>query len=309
MGRKEEFDAGINNLFQGADVAANGDVAGEIATDEDIVQDVGEQSEQTPEEALASVSTQDGEEGTADEKETVTAEAEQNQEETAAGGVEAATGEVEQDQEETAAGGVEAATGEVEQDQEETAVGDAEAATGEVEQDQEETAVGDAEAATGEVEQDQEEAATQENTAVEIDEHQWVVFALGDEEYALGISAVDSVVRLQPITAVPGAPAFVEGVTNLRGTVLPVVDLHKRFGLPPKEMTKEARIVVAEAGGNKVGMIVDAVLAVHLVSPETVEPPSPLVATVDSTYITGIAKVEDERLIILLDLDRVLAHI
>jgi purine-binding chemotaxis protein CheW len=139
-------------------------------------------------------------------------------------------------------------------------------------------------------------------------EEQWVVFALADERYGLSISVVDSIIRLQPITAVPGAPPFVEGVTNLRGTVLPVVDLHKRFDLLMQEATGEARIIVAELNGDKVGMIVEAVLAVRPVPAEVIEPPSPLVATVDSSFITGIAKVEDERLIILLDIERVLAH-
>jgi purine-binding chemotaxis protein CheW len=137
---------------------------------------------------------------------------------------------------------------------------------------------------------------------------QWVVFALAGEQYGLSISVVDSIVRLQAITAVPGAPPFVEGVTNLRGTVLPVIDLHKRFDLPAQEATSEARIIVTEPNGDKVGMIVDAVLAVRPVPAETVEPPSPLVATVDSSFITGIAKVEDEQLVILLDIERVLAH-
>jgi purine-binding chemotaxis protein CheW len=134
-----------------------------------------------------------------------------------------------------------------------------------------------------------------------------VVFALGDEQYGLDIDAVDSIIRLQPVTAVPRAPGFVEGLTNLRGTVLPVVDLHKRFGLPARDTTKDTRIIVAEAAGNKVGMRVDAVLEVRRVPQAAVEPPSPLVATVDSAFVTGVAKVEEDRLVILLDLERVLA--
>jgi purine-binding chemotaxis protein CheW len=121
------------------------------------------------------------------------------------------------------------------------------------------------------------------------------------------ITFVDSIIRLQPVTAMPCAPGFIEGVTNLRGTVLPVIDLHKRFRLPVQEATKEARIVVAETGGAMVGMVVDAVLEVRKVPVEDVEPPSPLVTTVDSSFITGIAKIESERLVILLDLDRVLS--
>jgi purine-binding chemotaxis protein CheW len=120
------------------------------------------------------------------------------------------------------------------------------------------------------------------------------------------IAAVDGIVKMQPITAVPHAPGFVEGVTNLRGEVLPVIDLRKRFGLPQGEITKDTRIVNVEMDGVKVGMMVDAVSEVLRVAEENIEPPSPIVVTVDSAFITGIAKV-DERLIILLDLARVLS--
>ncbi len=142
-------------------------------------------------------------------------------------------------------------------------------------------------------------------------EDQIVVFILSNEHYGVSIAAVQEIVKLQPITFVPCAPAFVEGVTNLRGKVLPVIDLRKRFGLPAGEATKNTRIVVAEVGradsaGNTVGMLVDAVSQVLRVPETAIEPPSPLVTTVDSTFITGIAKV-GERLIILLDLPQVLS--
>jgi purine-binding chemotaxis protein CheW len=137
-------------------------------------------------------------------------------------------------------------------------------------------------------------------------ESQLVVFDLANEHYGVDIGAVESIIKLQPITAVPHAPRFVEGITNLRGTVLPVIDLRKRFGLPIKEATRETRIVVAEMDDTQVGMMVDAVTEVLRVDEEAIEPPSPIVATVDSTFITGIAKV-DGRLIILLDLGKVLS--
>ena len=136
-------------------------------------------------------------------------------------------------------------------------------------------------------------------------ENQLVVFDLANEHYGVDIAAVESIIKLQPITAMPHAPGFVEGVTNLRGTVLPVVDLRKRFGLSAPEATKETRIVVAELDGTQVGMVVDAVTEVLRVPEDDIEPPSPVVTTMESTFVTGIAKV-DERLIILLDLDKVL---
>ena len=137
-------------------------------------------------------------------------------------------------------------------------------------------------------------------------ENQLVVFMLAKEHYGVRIAAVESIIKLQPITAVPCSPAFVEGVTNLRGRVLPVIDLRKRFGLPAEESTKDTRIVVVEMNSTLVGMIVDAVSEVLRVPAESVEPPSPIMTTVDSAFITGIAKV-GERLIILLDLEKVLS--
>jgi len=137
-------------------------------------------------------------------------------------------------------------------------------------------------------------------------EDQLVVFMLAKEHYGVRIAVVESIIKLQPITAVPCSPAFVEGVTNLRGRVLPVIDLRKRFNLPAEESTRDTRIVVVEMSGTLVGMIVDAVSEVLRVPAESIELPSPIMTTVDSAFITGIAKV-GERLIILLDLEKVLS--
>ena len=137
-------------------------------------------------------------------------------------------------------------------------------------------------------------------------ENQLVVFDLAHEHYGVDISAVEGIIKMQAITAVPRAPAFVEGVTNLRGKVLPVIDLRRRFGLPGEEATKDTRIVVVEMNGATVGIGVDGVSEVLRVSPEAIEPPSPIVTTVDSAFIKGIAKIA-QRLVILLDLSKVLS--
>lgn len=136
-------------------------------------------------------------------------------------------------------------------------------------------------------------------------ENQLVVFKLANEHYGVDIARVESIIKMQAITAVPHAPRFVEGVTNLRGTVLPVVDMRRRFGLPAEDDTKDTRIIVVEIEGITVGMIVDAVYEVMRVPVEDIEPPAPMITTVDSAFIVGIAKVEN-RLIILLDLAKVL---
>jgi purine-binding chemotaxis protein CheW len=139
------------------------------------------------------------------------------------------------------------------------------------------------------------------------DERQLVVFQLGAEFYGVEIARVHEIIRLQTVTRVPRAPAFVEGVINLRGKVIPVVDLRRRFGLPTADHTRASRIVVVEIGDQVVGVVVDGVSEVLRVNGATVEPPSPVVAGIDSEYIHGIAKLSD-RLVILLDLDRVLAQ-
>ncbi len=132
-------------------------------------------------------------------------------------------------------------------------------------------------------------------------EEQVVVFTLANGHYAVDVNIVQGIVEMQDIIAVPNAPPFVIGVINMRGTVLPVVDLRRRFGLPAAESTKNSRIMVVEVNNMAMGMAVDAVTAVSRVSPAAIEPLSPLIKTVDSAFVTGIATV-DERLIILLDI-------
>lgn len=136
-------------------------------------------------------------------------------------------------------------------------------------------------------------------------EQQLVVFELAGEHYGVDIAAVERIIKMQPITVVPHTAGFVEGVTNLRGNVLPVIDLRKRFGLAQQAAGRHSRIVVVTLGAVKVGMVVDAVSEVLTVDEEIVEPPPTLVLSVDTAFITGIAKI-DQRLVILLDLARVL---
>jgi purine-binding chemotaxis protein CheW len=137
-------------------------------------------------------------------------------------------------------------------------------------------------------------------------ERQLVVFELGTEFFGVGIDAVESIVKMQEITRMPQAPEFVEGVTNLRGVVLPVIDLRKRLSINTTEETKETRIVVINMNEMKVGMIVDGVSEVLTVPDDVIEPPPSMFSTVDTQYITGIARL-DNRLIILLDLGEVLS--
>jgi purine-binding chemotaxis protein CheW len=140
------------------------------------------------------------------------------------------------------------------------------------------------------------------STAQRTGEIQIVVFELGDERYGLDIATVYEIIRHQPITAVPQAPVFVEGVINLRGRIIPVVDLRDRFGMRQGDLTKASRIVVADAGGTRVGLVVDGVSEVLMVPTDAIEPTPDVAANADHEYLRGIAKL-GERLIILLDLN------
>lgn len=135
-------------------------------------------------------------------------------------------------------------------------------------------------------------------------DQQIVVFELHKEHYGVDIAAVEAIIKLQAITTIPCAPSYVLGVTNLRGKVLPVIDLRRRFGFPSVEATADTRIVVVQMGVHVVGVVVDGVSEVLAVDAASVEPPTPVTTTTDSVFIKGIARM-DGRLIILLDLDRI----
>lgn len=134
---------------------------------------------------------------------------------------------------------------------------------------------------------------------------QLVVFRLGNEDYGVGIDLVNTIIRMPQITIVPKAPEFVEGVINLRGLIIPVIDLRKRLDLQVGELTHSARIAVVEAAGSVIGMIVDAVTETVSIPIAATEPPSPVLHSVDTRYIRAIGKMES-RLLILLDLDEIL---
>ena len=146
---------------------------------------------------------------------------------------------------------------------------------------------------------------TLETNLIETDELQLVIFDLAEETYGVNIGSVREIIRMQEITKVPRTPDFVEGVINLRGKVIPVIDLRKRFGFTQAEATKDTRIVVVDIGGTDIGVVVDAVTEVLRLPSGAVEPPTGVITTTDSDYLLGIAKLET-RLIILLDLQRAL---
>jgi purine-binding chemotaxis protein CheW len=137
-------------------------------------------------------------------------------------------------------------------------------------------------------------------------EKQLVIFELGSENFGIDISSVESIVKMQEITSIPCSPDFIEGVTSHRGAILPVIDMGKRFAIPSLNWDKDSRIVVVTSNGMKVGMVVSAVSEVVTIDESIIEPPPPIVSTVQSRFISGIVKV-DARLVILLDLNLVLS--
>jgi purine-binding chemotaxis protein CheW len=136
---------------------------------------------------------------------------------------------------------------------------------------------------------------------------QLVTFSIGEEEFGVDILKVQEIIRMMEITKVPRAPEFVEGVINLRGKVIPIIDLRRRFGLSARGHDKHTRIIVIEINNMIVGFVVDSVSEVLRIPSSTVEPPPPVVSGMESEYISGVGKLED-RLLILLDLDRLLSR-
>jgi purine-binding chemotaxis protein CheW len=136
-------------------------------------------------------------------------------------------------------------------------------------------------------------------------EQQLVVFDLAGESYGINIAAVESIIKMQAITHLPQAPYYVKGVTNLRGSVLPVIDLRLRFGLEAQEISRQTRIIIVTMGGLKVGVVVDGVSEVLRIPDDIIGSLPPMVSTVNSAFLKGIVRLEN-RLIILLELGKVL---
>ncbi len=134
---------------------------------------------------------------------------------------------------------------------------------------------------------------------------QVVGFRIGSETFGVRIGSVREIVRVPEITAVPNAPETVEGVINLRGKIIPVMDLRKRFGQSEIQPDKRNRILVVELENKLVGLIVNAASEVLKIAPSEIEAPGNLFAEGESSYVTGVGKLKG-RLIILLDIAKLL---
>jgi len=136
-------------------------------------------------------------------------------------------------------------------------------------------------------------------------EIQLVVFKLGREEYGVSILQVQEIKRMTDITRVPHTPDYITGVINLRGSVLPVVDLKKRLDLPAQTHTDHTRIIIVKIDEIVVGMVVDAVSEVLAIDQENIESPDAVVGGVAANFISGVGKL-DNRLLILLNLEMII---
>lgn len=146
--------------------------------------------------------------------------------------------------------------------------------------------------------------ANKVNTRQEV---QAVGFYLGDDEYAIYISTVREIVQMTEIRKIPKSPQFVEGVINIRGKIIPILDLRKRFDLSPSETKQNAKILIVELERNQVGLIVDNVSEVmRFYADEIEKAPAMFASNIDSQYIQGVAKIND-KLVIILDIERLLS--
>lgn len=137
-------------------------------------------------------------------------------------------------------------------------------------------------------------------------ERQVVAFTLGSETYAVDIGKVREIIPIQKIVPVPRAPDFVEGIINLRGRVIPVLDLRKHFGFEKKPFDPSQKIILTEVDDENIGVIVDSVASVLRIPEDAIEPPASVIIGQEIHYIQGIAKL-GQNLIVLLDLTRIIS--
>jgi purine-binding chemotaxis protein CheW len=132
---------------------------------------------------------------------------------------------------------------------------------------------------------------------------QLVGFRLDNEDYAIAITKIQEIILMKPITRIPQVPDFIEGLINLRGSVIPIVNLRKRFGLHSREVDDETRTIVVNIQEKTVGCIVDAVTQVMRINRDQIQPPPLSVLVISHQYIAGLARLDD-RLLIILDIER-----
>ncbi len=153
------------------------------------------------------------------------------------------------------------------------------------------------------------ETVTQEasqQSGIGTDEHQYLSFTLGNEHYGIDILRVQEIKGYTAVTRIPNTPAFIKGVLNLRGTIVPIVDLRRKFGMPEAEYTVFTVIIVVVVRDRVMGVVVDAVSDVLNIVQKDVQPPPEFGTKVDVSFLSGIGKCAD-KLVAILDIDRLLS--
>jgi len=143
-----------------------------------------------------------------------------------------------------------------------------------------------------------------ENATVEM--KQLISFTVGEEEYGLELLRVREVIRMRQVTWLPKAPSCVKGIINLRGEIIPIIDLRERFGLEKGHSTAMTRVIVVDVQGRPVGMVVDSASQVVRVPVDQFDEPPPVMGEATSRFITMVGKL-NERLVILLDVEKMLS--
>ncbi len=133
-----------------------------------------------------------------------------------------------------------------------------------------------------------------------------IVFKLGSEEYGIEVEKVQTIERMMPITRVPKTYSFIKGVINLRGVVIPVIDLRGRFGIEEGEHTDQTRVIIVSVNDMEVGFIVDSANDVIDLNRDSIDTPPDVVGGIKAKYLDGVAKIGEDRLLIMLNLSEVL---
>ncbi len=147
-------------------------------------------------------------------------------------------------------------------------------------------------------------------TSIDDGSEQYLSFLLGDEEYGVEILRVQEIKGWDQVTRIPNSPPYLCGVLNLRGTIVPIVDLRLCFGMPPKQYTPTTVVVVLKVEGvtqRTVGIVVDGVSDVHNVVPEDIKPTPDFGSCVSTEFINGLVSLEDDTMMMILNIDRLLS--
>ena len=141
--------------------------------------------------------------------------------------------------------------------------------------------------------------------ALQTNKREFLTFTLADEEYALDILTVQEIRCYEPVTRIVGAPPFIKGVVNLRGAIVPIVDMRIKLALEKVDYTDFTVVIILSIAGRLVGIVVDSVSDVLALTPEQIRPAPELGSAIDIRYITGLATI-DQRMVIMLDIARLM---